>query len=373
MTVIDSVSARTVAVPLPAPTSFSTRQVVERHYTLIRVKSSDGAEGIGFCYAGGHGGAVVTAAVRELLAPIVEGQDPYRTEGIWADMYSSSLLLGRVGAVMRAISAVDIALWDRNARAVGLPLHRFLGAHYEDRVPAYASGGYYVDGKGPPELAKEVRAYVEAGFEAVKIKVGRGSVGEDEARIAAVRDILGKDRRLMLDANNAWDTLPDAQRALHRWAAYEPYWIEEPFSPDDIDNHRRLAEQCDIPIATGEIEAGRWRSKELLERGGISFLQPDAAVCGGVTEFRRIAATAASFGVEVCPHWFHRLHLHLVGATPNASLVEYFPGEDVLNFGALIDQQLDVESGAIILPKEPGLGFVFVKDVVDDWALDDWA
>ena len=373
MTVIDSLTARTVAVPLPAPTSFSTRQVVERHYSLVRVRSSDGVEGIGFCYAGGYGGGVVTAAVRELLAPVVEGQDPFRTEGIWAEMYGASLLQGRVGAVMRALSAVDIALWDMNARAVGLPLHRLLGAHYRSSVPAYASGGYYVDGKGPGELAEEVQGYVDAGFGAVKIKVGKGPVKDDEARIAATREVLGEDRLLMLDANNAWATLPMAQRALRRWAPYDPYWIEEPFSPDDIDNHRRLAERTDIPVATGEIEAGRWRSKDLLERGGVSFLQTDAAVCGGVTEFRRIAATAASFGVEVCPHWFHQVHVHLVGATPNASFVEYFPGHDVLNFGALVNQKLEVVDGQILLPQEPGLGFDFLMDAVDECAQDDWA
>lgn len=373
MTHIESLTARTVAVPLPAPTSFSTRQVVERHYTLVRVRSSDGVEGLGFCYAGGHAGGVVTAAVRELFTPVVEGEDPHRTEGLWDEMYRSSLLQGRVGAVMRALSAVDIALWDMNARAVGLPLHRFLGAHYRSSVPAYASGGYYVEGKGPRGLEEEVEAYVDAGFDAVKIKVGRESVKEDEARIAAARAVLGEDRLLMLDANNAWDTLPGAQRALRRWTAYDPYWIEEPFSPDDIDNHRRLAERSDVPVATGEIEAGRWRSKDLLQHGGVSFLQTDAAVCGGVTEFRRIAATAASFGVEVCPHWFHQLHVHLVGATPNASFVEYFPGQDVLNFGALVDQDLEVVDGEIVLPQAPGLGFDFIKDVVDKCALDEWA
>lgn len=372
MGTIESVEARTVAVPLPVPTAFSTRRVVERHYTLVRVRADDGVHGIGFCYAGSHGGAVVTAAVRDLLAPVVEGQDPYRTEGIWADMYRSSLLQGRVGAVMRAISAVDVALWDRNARAVGLPLHRFLGGAYEQRVPAYASGGYYVEGKGPSELAEEVRGYVKAGFDAVKIKVGRETAEQDEARIAAARDALGEGRLLMLDANNAWETVQEAQRALKRWSRYDLYWIEEPFSPDDIDNHGRLAAQSDVPVATGEIEAGRWRFKDLLERGGVAFLQTDAAVCGGITEFRRVAATAASFGVEVCPHWFHQLHVHVVGATPNATFVEYFPGREVLNFDTLIDQELQVEDGEILLPQSAGLGFDFVPEAVERYARDGW-
>lgn len=373
MPLIESVTARTVAVPLPNPTSFSTRQVHERHYTLVRVRCSDGVEGIGFCYAGGHGGNVLTAAVRELLAPVVVGQDPLRVEGIWEDMYQSSLLQGRVGTVMRAISAVDIALWDRNARAVGLPLHRYLGGYYDSRVPAYASGGYYVDGKGPEGLAEEASAYVDAGFNAVKIKVGRETIADDAARIAAVREVVRDAGLVLLDANNAWRSLPEAQRALRVWSEFDPYWIEEPFSPDDIDNHGRLAATSDIPVASGELEAGRWRTKDLLTRGGITFLQTDAAVCGGITEFRRIAATASSHGVEVCPHWFHQVHVHLVGATPNASFVEYFPGTDVLNFDMLTTSQLETQDGELVLPTDPGLAFDFDDEAVDKYALDEWA
>ena len=372
MTRIESVVARTVRVPLLNVTAFSTRTVAHRDYALVRVRGDDGVEGIGFCYGGSNAGVLVTTAARELLAPMLLGQDPFRTEGLWQAMYQEALLQGRTGSVMRALSALDIAIWDRNARAVGLPLHRFLGAYYDDRVPAYASGGYYLEGKTPAMLGEELAAYVELGFRAVKMKVGRLKPAEEEARIAAAREAVGPDILLMLDANNAWSDLPTALQYMARYEPYDPYWIEEPFSPDDIDNHARLAESTSILVATGEIEAGRWRFKELLDKKAAAILQTDACVCGGITEFRRIAATAASYGVSVYPHWFHDVHAHLVAATPNAPCVELFTDDQVLNFRRLVDRQLEFRDGDLILPSEPGMGFDFDAAALEATALDDW-
>ncbi len=372
MVKIESVSACTVTVPLYRPTSFATRRVTARDYTLVKVRGDDGVEGIGFCYAGHTGGTIVTAAVRDLLAPVLIGQDPYRVEGLWETMYLESLLHGRAGAVMRAISGVDIALWDRNARSANLPLYQYLGAFRIDTVPAYASGGYYIDGKTPEMLGEEVARYVDMGFQAVKIKIGRLGPSDEEERVAAARAAVGPNVLLMLDANNAWSDVPTALRYMERFKGYDPYWIEEPFSPDDIENHARLAERTSVLVATGEIEAGRWRFKALLEKGAAAVLQPDAAVCGGITEFRRIAAGADSYGVTLCPHWFDDLHVHLVAATPNARFVEYFPDDQVFNFRRLIDRRLEVHEGRLVLPSLPGLGFTFDEKLVAKLARDGW-
>jgi L-alanine-DL-glutamate epimerase-like enolase superfamily enzyme len=373
MTRIAAVRAAAVSVPLDVATSFSRRSVTERHYGLVEVEGDDGVKGIGFCYVGSGGGRLFPAAVKDLLAPKLLGEDAHRVEGLWEEMYQEALLQGRAGTVLRAISALDIALWDRNARAAGLPLYKYLGAVRTDRVPAYASGGYYLPGKGPEGLADECGAWVEQGFKAVKIKVGRSKdLGAEEARIAAARERIGPDVLLMLDANNAWSDLPTALRYMAVYEKYDPYWIEEPFGPDDIDNHARLAERTPVPVATGEIEVTRWRFKELLEKEGAMILQTDACVCGGVSEFRRIAATAASFGVTVWPHWFHDLHAHLVAATPNAGHVEFFADDQVLNFRRLVDTQLETRDGDIILPDRPGLGFGFDADAVKRYALVPW-
>jgi L-alanine-DL-glutamate epimerase-like enolase superfamily enzyme len=369
---ISAVRARNISVPLDVATSLSSRRVRERHYGLVEVEADDGHKGIGFCYVGSAGASFFSEIVTSLLAPVLLGQDPYRVEGLWAEMYQEALLQGRAGTVVRAISALDTALWDRNARSVGLPLYRFLGAVRCDQVPCYASGGYYVEGKTPADLASEIAGYVRAGHAAVKIKVGRLDLASEEARIAAVRERVGADVILMLDANNAWQDLPTALRFMRMYEKYDPYLIEEPFSPDDIDNHARFAALTRVPVATGEIEAGRWRFKALLQAGAAAILQADACVCGGITEFRRIAATAASFGVTICPHWFHDLHAHLVAATPNARYVEWFPDDQVLNFRRLVDRQLEVRQGNIVLPQGPGLGFNFDADALDRYALAPW-
>ncbi len=209
-----------------------------------------------------------------------------------------------------------------------------------DKVPAYASGGYYLAGKTPKMLGQEMASYVKAGFKAVKMKVGRLSPKEEEVRIRAAREAIGPDIHLMLDANNAWSDVPTALTYMKRYEPYDPYWIEEPFGPDEIDMHARLAELTPVVVATGEIAYGRWYHKELLDKRGAEIIQTDACVCGGITEWKRIAALAAGYGVTVCPHWFHDVHAPLVAATPNARYVEFFPDDQVLNFRRLIDKQL---------------------------------
>jgi L-alanine-DL-glutamate epimerase-like enolase superfamily enzyme len=370
---IVSVEARSISVPLDHVTSFATRKVSSRDYTLVRVRTADGHQGIGFCYAGSRAGTLVTHAVRELFKPVLLGQSALHTEGLWQQMYQDSILHGRAGSVMRALSILDIALWDRNARAAGLPLSRYLGGMAAERVPAYASGGYYLEGKTPEKLGEELAGYVQLGFKAVKMKVGRLAPKEEEARIKAARAAVGDDTVLMLDANNAWQDLPTALEYMKRFEPYDPYWIEEPFSPDDIENHAQLARRTPVAVATGEIEAGRWRHQELLEKRAAMILQSDAAVCGGISEWRRIAASAACFGVTMCPHWFHDLHVHLVAATPNARYVEYFSDDQVLNFRRLVDTQLRFENGDLMVPTVPGLGFGFDEQAVEKYAVDKWA
>jgi L-alanine-DL-glutamate epimerase-like enolase superfamily enzyme len=369
MSHIAYVAVSAVRVPLDRETSFATRTVRARDYCLVKIGSSDGDVGIGFCYVGTAGAAMATSAVHELFAPVLLGEDPTRIEGLWNELYNEGLLQGRAGTVLRVISALDIALWDLNARSANLPLYRYLGYWAKDVVPAYASGGYYLDGKTPRELAAEMSSYVDAGFRAVKIKVGRLGLSAEEERIRAVRTAIGPDVHLMLDANNAWTDLPTAILYCRRYEKYAPYWIEEPFSPDDIENHAQLSALGIIPVATGEIEAGRWRFKELLDKRAAMILQPDAAVCGGITEWRRIAQTASSYGVTMSPHWFHDLHVHLVASSPNACYVEFFPDDQVLNFRRLINGQLKTKDGQLMLPSAPGLGFEFNEEAVTKYAL----
>jgi len=369
---ITSVEAATCVVPLERGVAISTRAIRERHYTLVRIRTDSGAEGIGFCYGGTRAGHLSTLAVRDLLRPSVLGRDPHQVEAIWDSMFRESLLQGRRGSVLRAISAIDIALWDLVSRDAGLPLYQYLGGYTDEMVPAYASGGYYAEDKGPDELAEEMRGYVDMGFNAAKIKVGRVSTQEDVTRIGAAREAVGADAKLFLDANNTWPDAISAIQAVRAFEEHEPGWIEEPLMPDDIAGHGEVAASVETPVATGELHATRWEFQQLIEHGAASILQPDAAVCGGITEWRRIAATAASSNLTVAPHWLADLHVHLVASTPNATWVEYFTNFNVLNIGALFATALEIVPGGLALPQRPGLGVELNKVAVKKYAVDGW-
>ena len=258
---------------------------------------------------------------------------------------------------------------DLNARSVGLPLYKYLGAVVLDKVPAYGSGGYYLPGKSNEDLANEMLDFVNNGYDAVKIKVGNLSPAEEEERLRVVREAIGPDIHLMLDANNAWADLPTAMLYVSRFEKFNPYWIEEPFLPDDIDNHAALAQRTSMMVATGEIEAGRWRFKEILDKRAAAIVQADAIVCGGISEFRKIAATAASYGVPVAPHAWHDVHVHLVASTVNASYVEFMPDDHIVNFRRLIDIQIKARDGFLLLPDRPGLGFSFDPAAVEKFGV----
>ena len=272
---------------------------------------------------------------------------------------------------MRALSAVDIALWDGNARAASLPLWRYLGAYKREAVPAYFSGGYYRTGD-VNEVRLEVERAVAAGFKAIKLKIGGASPSRDAERVAVARELIGQGGLLLLDANNAWSDLATAIQAVRLLVEYNPFLIEEPFAPEDYDNHRRLAAAFPIALASGELAAGRFAHRALIEQGHITVLQPDAAVCGGVTEWKRIAAMAASASVSVMPHSFHDLHAHLVASAPNALFVEYFDDAAILPFRQLIDNQLQVRNGELVLSQKSGLGFNFLDDALERYAVDEW-
>ena len=263
---ITSVRSRLLRIPLETPTSFSNRTVYHRDHPIVEIEADDGFRGIGFCYAGNSNGQLVTSAIDDLFAPILIGEDPFRVEGLWSAMYQEALLQGRAGATIRALSAIDIALWDHNAHAANLPLWRMLGGYYDETVPAYASGGYYLAGKGHEGLQAELTGYLDLGFDAVKIKVGRLSVREEANRMQAAREAVGPDVHLMLDANNAWSNLEDALRYMQAYEPWQPYWIEEPFSPDAINLHAKLATRTGVPVATGRSRSVAGASRTCLTR-----------------------------------------------------------------------------------------------------------
>lgn len=368
---IRDIRSAVVAVPLAEPTAFAKTLVTAREYVLVWVEADDGSVGLGFTVGGrreGEGHLIRTAV--EHLAPMVVGEPVHAPERVWQQMFDGSILVGRRGAVVRAMSAIDIGLWDLIGRDAGRPLSGLLGG-FADPVPAYASGGYYRDGKDIDGLVAEVERYLALGFTAVKVKVGRLDLAADVARVRAVREAIGADVRLALDANNAWPDARTAVRAVRRFEPFDPWWIEEPLMPDDVAGHAALAAAVDVPVATGEIEATRWGFRPLMDANGVDIVQADATVCGGVTEWLKIAHAAALRDLPVAPHWMANLHVHLVGAVPNGLAVEYFVlDEDVFNFERLVTAPLRPEDGRIPVPPLPGHGVVLDLDAVARFRLE---
>jgi L-alanine-DL-glutamate epimerase-like enolase superfamily enzyme len=360
---IDAVEVRAVLVPLATPTAFSTRQIKGREYVIVRVRA-EGADGIGYTYAGDSGGAWLRSGIEELLVPRLLGRDTHGIEELWDEIYRDLLLVGRRGALLRMLSAVEIALWDLAGRRAGLTLRNLLGGG-RDSVAAYASGGYYRPGDARENVVAELERYRALGFTDFKLKFGGLPLHEDVGRVAAARELLGEGPRLALDVNNGWRTLEQAMRAVEALHEHDVWWVEEPFSPDDVSNHALLAERSPIPIATGEIEATRWGFAQLVEQKAAHILQPDACVLGGIAEWRRVAALAASFDIPVAPHWHANLHAQLAAATPNCITVEYFAlSEGIYNFEELVVNPLVVKDGNIELDQTPGIGVELDWDAV---------
>jgi L-alanine-DL-glutamate epimerase-like enolase superfamily enzyme len=363
---ITTVRARALAVPLSRATRMSTRVLDQRHFLVVEISADAGGPvGVGYAYAGTNGGRLVAAAVDDLLAPVLTGADEQDILGLWDRMYQETLLAGRRGAVLRALSAVDIALWDLLAKTGNVPLAVLLGGTTGRPVPAYASGGYYRPGEGDwcDAVVREIEFNRSLGFHDHKIKVGGLPVAEDAARVAAAAEAIGGQGRLALDANNAYRTVAEAlsaSRAFERAAGRTGlWWIEEPLPPDDIAGHAELARELETVVATGEIHQTRWEFRDMIERRAADLLQPDVGVLGGVSEWLRVARTAETFGVPVAPHWHANIHAHLAVATPNCVSVEHFAlDKDIYNFELLItpDTRLSIEDGCVRCPDRPGIG-----------------
>ena len=369
---IDRVEAITVSIPLETPLSFSTRGVTNREYCLVRIRTDQGLDGWGYCYGGNRAAHLVTGFVRDFYRDHLLGSDPRAVEDLWDKMYRDAVLLGRKGAAVRALSAVDIALWDIKSKAEGLPLYRSLGGELKETVPCYASGGYYWPDRHPDMVAEEVAEYVEAGFDAVKIKVGQPDHHGEIRRALKAREAIGPETILMMDANNAWQDAAAAIYAIRGLEEADPFWIEEPLLPDDVVGHATIRAAVQVPIATGEIEATRWGFASLLEHEAVDMIQPDATVLGGITEFRKVLALANERSVPAYPHWMHHIHVSMVAAFKSAVMVEYFWDRSVLNIDEILIDPIKAEAGSLTVPQEPGIGMSFDEEAIDRFKVDEW-
>lgn len=368
------ISAQAVSIPVTNPTKIATRIIKERHYIIVTAKVEGFKEiGVGYAYVGTTGGRSSAKFVEEVLAPIVESSDSNDIIGIWEAMFQESLLIGRRGLALRAISAIDIALWDLASKKAGLPLAVMLGGSVK-RIPAYASGGYYQpqNGTWTDAMRAEIKFNRSLGFKDHKIKVGGLSVQEDALRVAAATEEIAGTGRLALDANNAYKSVSEAVKAAKAFeqAAGDNgiWWYEEPLSPEDLLGMAEIRRYIDTPVATGEIAQSRHEFRALIEQRSAEILQPDVGVLGGVTEYMRVVRTAETFNLSTAPHWHANIHAHLAAASSSCIVIEHFAIEkDIYNFENLVtpDTRLVTEDGFALISERPGIGLDF-----DDAALE---
>src|SRR6516165_10147479 len=352
MTTIAFLGVDHYCIPLPVVLSDSTHgDIAEFELVTVRLRDGAGADGVGYTYTVGKGGAAIAALVERDLRPLLIGAEADRIEALWQRMWWALHYGGRGGYASLAISAVDIALWDLKARRFETPLWRLLGGH-DPRVPVYAGG---IDLDFPLDrLLRQTDDNLEKGFRAIKMKVGRPRLLEDLDRVRAMREHLGADFPLMVDANMRW-SVDEAVRAARGLAEFGVYWLEEPTIPDDVAGHRRIVRDGGLPVATGENLHTLYEFKEMIAAGGVSFPEADVTNCGGVTVFLKIAHLAEAFNLPITSHGAHDITIQLLAAVPNRSYLEVHG----FGLGRFLAHPFELAEGFATAPERPGHGVEF--------------
>lgn len=339
--VIDAVDVRVYTIPTDAPEADGT--IAWDSTTMVLVQVTCGQiVGTGWTY----GAAACAEVVSGTLAALVVGRSVMDVDGCWDAMVKAVRNSGRQGAVGYAISAVDIALWDVKARVLEMPLHHLLGA-VRTSVPIYGSGGFTT--YSPAQLENQLgRWAIDQQIPRVKIKIGESwgsNPDRDIARIRQARAIIGDDTELFVDANGGY-TRKQAIRVMADVADERVTWFEEPVSSDDLDGLREIRDAVYADVTAGEYGFEIFYFRRMCQAQAVDCLQVDASRCGGITDWLRAAAVAASFGLDISGHCGPHLHAHVAAATPNLRHLEWFH-DHVRIENMFFDGTLDPQGGTI--------------------------
>ncbi|MET3936667.1 mandelate racemase/muconate lactonizing enzyme family protein [Arthrobacter sp. OAP107] len=360
---IRHVKLSTARLPLAVPISdakvFTGRQkpMTEVVFLFAEITTEQGHTGLGFSYSKRAGGPAQYAHAKEVGEGII-GEDPNDIGKLYTKLLWAGASVGRSGVATQALAAIDIALYDLKAKRAGLPLAKLLGS-YRDSVQTYNTSGGFLNASLDEVKARATQS-VEEGIGGIKIKVGLPDTNEDLRRVAGIREHIGWDVPLMVDANQQWDRAA-ALRMGRLLEEFNLIWIEEPLDAYDFEGHAHLAQVLDTPIATGEMLASVTEHKGLIAANGCDIIQPDAPRVGGITQFLRLAALADERGLGLAPHFAMEIHLHLAAAYPREPWVEHFDWLD-----PLFNERLETKDGRMIVPDRPGLG-VSLSDQARAW------
>ena len=359
---VTQVDVDVLCVPVAQPYSAAGRQVTGNWHVLARVTTADGVQGHGYIVSPRQGlVAAVGQATRELGAHLI-GMHVLEVEAAWERLAKAGDWIGPGGLLHYAIAPLDIALWDAAGKTLGQPLYRLLGG-YRDRVPAYASDGLWYN-LSLEALAASASKHVAHGYTAIKMRLGHEAHPEDEARrVHAVREAVGPDIRVLVDATESWHLAQAMQtgRALQEAGIT---WLEDPVEHEDVTGLATIAQDLLIPVATGEHLYQLTDFHRLFQARGTDIAIIDLGRIGGITPWRRVAALAQAYHIPVCGHVIPEIHVHLLAAIPNSYLVENVPRSE-----AILQGMPTLETGCLVAPSGPGLGIALDEAAVQRYCV----
>ncbi|UKA63266.1 mandelate racemase/muconate lactonizing enzyme family protein [Arthrobacter sp. FW306-04-A] len=349
---ITGLSTRLLTVPLRRSWG---AEAPENHVIVTELHTEDGGTGYGFSWTPTIGPQAVKALLDYDIAPFITGL-PANPESVWDELWKRLHEAGGGGLTTIAMAGVDLALWDLQARQAEMSVTALLGQR-QDSAEVYGSGvnlHYSLD-----ELVAQAERWVAAGHRAVKIKVGKPDLREDAERVAAVRSVIGPDRKLMIDANQRWD-LPATFRALEVLSGFGLEWLEEPLRADDLLAYRRLRKHSPVPIALGENVHTTYRFRDFIEAEAVDIIQPNIIRVGGITPFRRIVELARTNSIRVMPHLLPELSGQLALTLAEPTLVEDVEEASFEQLGILAGPSpVRFGNSRVTLADQQGLGFRF--------------
>lgn len=375
---ITNITTYSLRAQVPNPFFFAQPGIVtHRSSTVVEIELDDGRVGYGEALCNGHQpGEIAAATIESSLTPLLIGRDPLHTEVLFEECYNRTKDFGMKGAVVGAISAIDIALWDLKGQILGLPVHTLLGGAFRTSLAPYATGFYRAEGvQYPQALAEEATRHIDAGFQAMKVKIGFG-IKSDLASIAAVREAVGEDIKIMADANHAYNA-GTARTLVRELDAMGVHWLEEPISPEDVAGYRSLVDMGpSMLIAAGENEFSRHGFWPWVTSRAVDVLQPDLAAAGGFTGVQQIKTLALTAGLTLNPHvWGTAIGLmaaiHFLATIPpvpisrsgHEPMLEYDQSSHPFR-RELIAEQPQMIDGRVQVPNGPGLGITVNKDIL---------
>lgn len=352
---ITKLETQLVNLPLPKPIKTAIHDMRSVGCVLLRLRTNKGLTGEAYLFTLN---AVRLKAFDEMVRGfehLVVGRDPHHVTGIWEDIWAEINPTGHKGVTISALSTIDTACWDLIGKAAEKPLHHIFGACRKE-IPTYASSGLWLS-SSLDELQIEARSFLEAGFKAMKIRLGSSAIADDIARVKAVRDVVGFETGLLVDINQGL-TPKEAIRLGRDLEEFNLIWIEEPVAAYDLEGHARVTAALDTPIASGETEYTRFGMQAMIEKKACDILMPDLQRIGGLTEMRRVAALAHAHNLPISTHFFTHQSLSIAGSAANCMSVEHIDW-----FTGLFNESLDIENGKIIIPNRVGTGFSFRNEL----------